>query len=47
MSTTYLLRDIDPKLWAKVQAKAKSEGRTARGVILLLLAYYAKHGLPE
>ena len=35
---TYLLRDIDPTLWERVKARAVTEGRSLRGLILWLLA---------
>lgn len=45
--SNFLLRNIDPGVWAKVKDRAAKEGRTLRGVLILLIAYYAKHGLPE
>lgn len=41
---SFLLRAIDPHLWATVKAKAKAEGRTLRAVLLRLLTAYAKGG---
>lgn len=41
----YLLRDIDPALWAKVKARAIKDGHTLRVVLLRLLASYVKDGL--
>lgn len=43
----YTLRDMDPELWAAVKARAASEGRGLRWVVLTLLAHYAAHGLPK
>lgn len=37
----YILRNIDPDLWAKVKARAASEGRPLRWLILKLLELYA------
>lgn len=37
---TYLLRGIDPALWARVKAKATAEGHSLRWVLLLLLRAY-------
>ena len=34
---TYLLRRIDPELWAKVKAKAKAQRTEIRKVILAML----------
>lgn len=42
---TYLLRHIDGRLWARVKARAKREGRTLRAVLLLLLRRYSERGL--
>lgn len=36
----YILRKIDPDLWAKVKARSKAEGITLRAIILKLLALY-------
>jgi hypothetical protein len=41
----FYLRDIDPDLWRRAKARAASEGRTMRFVLLALLRVYAKHGL--
>ena len=40
---TYLLRDVDDDIWARVRERAKGDGLTIRAVILLLLNAYA-HG---
>lgn len=44
---TYLLRNIDREVWAQFSDRATSEGRTLRGVLLLLVAHYVKHGMPR
>ena len=41
----YILRKIDPDLWASVKARAAAEGRPLRFVILALLKAYAEQGL--
>lgn len=41
---TYLLRNIDSKLWLRV--KKRAAGRPLRRIILDLLEHYATHGLP-
>lgn len=38
---TYLLRDIDEKLWARVKTRAGHEGLSLRMLIVLLLRAYA------
>lgn len=38
----YILRHIDPDLWAKVKAKAQSDQMPVKAVILKLLALYAE-----
>lgn len=42
MEKTYILRDIDPVLWAEVKACAKRDGLTLRMVTLALLKGYAQ-----
>jgi hypothetical protein len=42
---SFILRDPDPKLWAKFKARAASEGRTLRWVILELIRRYVEKGL--
>lgn len=41
----FLIRNIDPALWAKVKARAIKDGHTLRVVLLRLLASYVKDGL--
>lgn len=43
----YALRDVPEDLWARVRARAAREGRRFRDVILQLLTYYDRAGLPE
>lgn len=43
----YILRNIDPELWAKAKKRAAGEGRGLRWVILALIHYYAEKGLPK
>jgi hypothetical protein len=38
---TYLLRGIPAELWARATRKAKGDGLTMKGLILLLLRRYA------
>lgn len=47
MSSTYLLRDVADDLWKRVKVRAARDEISIREVILRLLTYYAKHGLPE
>jgi hypothetical protein len=42
----YALRNVSAELWRMVKARAAREGRTIRGVILLLLQHYVDHGVP-
>jgi hypothetical protein len=42
---SFILRDPDPKLWAKFKTRAASEGRTLRWVILELIRRYVEKGL--
>jgi hypothetical protein len=39
---SYILRTIDPDLWARVKARSSAEGVPLRAVILKLLALYAE-----
>lgn len=38
----YILRAIDPALWATVKARAQQDGMPLRAVILLLLDLYGR-----
>lgn len=40
----YVIRQIDLELWRQVKARASSEGRSIRFVILQLLKLYAECG---
>ena len=42
---TYLLRGLDPALWAAVKARATKDGHAIRWVIVKLLERYVHHGL--
>jgi hypothetical protein len=42
---TYLLDQLPDHPWLDAQARAESEGRAMRWVILKLLEEYVKHGL--
>lgn len=41
----YLLRNIDPLLWAKFKARAAKDGHPLRWVILHLIDRYISKGL--
>jgi len=43
--SSYILRSIDPELWSAVKARAATEGRPLRFVLMTLLALYAELGL--
>ncbi len=43
--SSYILRTIDPVLWARVKARAEQDGYPLRRVILALLALYADGGV--
>lgn len=38
----YILRNIDPRLWERVKARADAEGHPLRWVLLRLLTKYAR-----
>jgi hypothetical protein len=42
---SYILRTIDPDLWARVKARSEAEGIPLRAIILKLLALYAEGDL--
>jgi hypothetical protein len=37
----YILRDIDPHLWARVKARSEAEDIPLKAIILKMLALYA------
>lgn len=39
---SYILRTIDPDLWARVKSRSEAEGIPLRAIILKLLALYAE-----
>ncbi len=42
---SYILRAMDDAFWAKVKARAESEGRGLKGAVLHLLHLYAEVGM--
>lgn len=42
---SYILREIDPQLWEQFKARAASEGRGLKFVVLRLVELYTKVGL--
>lgn len=44
---SFILRKVDDTLWADFRARAQREGRPMRWVILALIGYYIRHGLPK
>lgn len=43
--SAYTIRQMDDDLWKAAQARAQREGRTMKGVLVLLLRLYARVGL--
>lgn len=43
----FILRNADDDLWERFRARTQKEGRTLRWVILELILFYVRHGLPE
>ncbi len=41
----YILRHIDPDLWAGFKARAKSEGRQLRWLLIEMISRYIEKGL--
>lgn len=44
---SFILRKVDDKFWAKFRERAQSEGHPMRWVLLELIAYYIRHGMPK
>lgn len=46
---SFIIRDVDTDtpLWAKFKARAASEGRTLRWIIMELIRRYVRDGLGE
>jgi plasmid stability protein len=44
---SFILRNPEPELWAAFKARAASEGRSLRWVILELVRRYVENGLPS
>jgi hypothetical protein len=44
-TTNYILRDIDPSVWKAFRARATTEGRSLRWILIHLIQRYIKHGL--
>ena len=42
---SFILRNPDPKLWAKFKQRAAAEGRTLRWIILECIRRYVEKGL--
>lgn len=42
----YILRNVEPELWASFKQRAASEGRALRWLLLEMIVYYVKRGLP-
>lgn len=42
--TSFILRDIDSKLWKAVKARAEKDGHSLRWVLLALLRTYVEGG---
>jgi len=45
--STYVLRKIDPELWAAFQARAKDDGYALKWLLLELIRRYVTGGLPR
>lgn len=42
---SYILRNIDPDLWARVKARSEKDGIPMRTIIFALLEHYVEHGV--
>lgn len=43
---SFILRKVEDTLWARFKKRAEKDGHALRWVILALVAFYAKHGMP-
>lgn len=43
----YILRKVDVELWRRFRERAVSEGHTLRWVLLALIDFYIRRGLPK
>lgn len=43
--SSFILRKIDPELWEAFKARAQSEGRSLRWLVLELIRRYVEKGL--
>jgi hypothetical protein len=44
---SFILRKVEDDKWTRFRERAQKEGHTLRWVILDLIAFYTRHGLPE
>lgn len=44
---SFILRKVDDTFWVQFRERAQREGHTLRWVILELLQYYVRNGLPK
>ena len=43
----YVLRNVEQETWEEVKRMTKKENRSIRSVLLVLIDFYVKHGLPK
>lgn len=43
---SFLLRDADDDLWEEFKARAARDGRKLNWIVLTLITYYIRHGMP-
>lgn len=44
---SFIMRTVDDGLWGRFRTRCQKEGHTLRWVILTLIEYYIRHGLPK
>jgi hypothetical protein len=44
---TFILRKVDDTFWGQFRERAAREGFALRWVLLELIGYYIRHGLPK
>ena len=44
---SYILRNLDDDFWAKFKKRAEKDGHPLRWVIVSLIEFYVRHGMPQ
>ena len=44
---SFILRKVDDQTWAQFRERAQLEGHTLRWILLELIQYYIRNGIPK